>query len=162
MQRIVKLCLATVLLAGTADAIAVNQRRGGRPSKGGASKGRPSKGRGGRPAQEEAPTLDIEAGLDASEEREEKGKRGGRRGGKDPSKFVEKYIEKECPDAEDPVACEAEATAFGTNTLDGLLDASCSARLAIKQAICDFKATQDDTVTCDDISVKCDDDEAEE
>ena len=125
MQRIVKLCLATVLLAGTADAIAVNQRRGGR--RGGPSKGGASKGRGGRPAQEEAPTLDIEAGLDASEEREGKGKGGGRRGRKNPSKFVEKYIEKECPDAEDQTACEDAATAFGTDTLDGLLDASCSA-----------------------------------
>ena len=82
MQRIVKLCLATVLLAGTAEAVAVEQRGGRR--------GRPQKGRG-RPAQaEEAPTLEVEEGLEASEERGEKGKRG--RGRKNPSKFVEGYI----------------------------------------------------------------------
>ena len=92
MQRIVKLCLATVLLAGTAEAVAVEQRGGRR---GGPQKGRPQKGRG-RPAQaEEAPTLEVEEGLEASEERGEKGKRG--RKPKHPSKFVEGYIKHQCP-----------------------------------------------------------------
>ena len=160
MQRIVKLCLAAVLLAGTADAIAIEQRRGG-SSKGRKGQRAPQKGRG-RQQVDDAPTLEVEVEkeAEASGEESKKGGRGRGRGGrKNPGKFVEHYIEKECPDSADPVACEAAAEAFGTDTLDALVDASCEARFAIKQAICTFKQSQDATVTCDDLENKCDEDD---
>ena len=158
MQRIVKLCLAAVLLAGTADAIAVEQRRGG-SSKGRKGQRAPQKGRG-RQQVDDAPTLEVEVEKEAEASGEQrKGGRGRGRGGrKNPGKFVEHYIEKECPDSTDPAACIDAANDFGTE-LDVLVDASCEARFAIKQAICTFKQEQDATVTCDDLENKCDEDD---
>ena len=159
MQRIVKLCLAAVLLAGTADAIAVEQRRGG-SSKGRKGQRAPQKGRG-RQQVDDAPTLEVEVEKEAEASGEQrKGGRGRGRGGrKNPGKFVEHYIEKECPDSTDPAACEVAANDFGTDILDDLVAESCEARFAIKQAICTFKQEQDATVTCDDLENKCDEDD---
>ena len=156
------MCLAAVLLAGTADAIAIEQRRGG-SSKGRKGQRQPQKGRG-RQQIDVVPTLEVEVEkeAEASGEESKKGGRGrgrGRGGRKNPGKFVEHYIEKECPDSEEPAACEAAAEAFGTETLDALIDASCEARFAIKQAICTFKQSQDPSVTCDNLENECDEDE---